>query len=209
MKQKTVSTLDAIATFYIGNELLGEVFAATERKPKKNIETALRGLIRKANKLSQEDFLTYHLDNYHPRYDNYFNSTWELKKINLEDCGVWPKMGGLPDAATRGSVLDTAEYIRPYLKDKRKLTLTTARILYIEEMMKYAEIISKHIPIIVLEEGVIRHHKLRKSTERKLYKKCLYDIDDGNHRALAMALLGKKEIMALVGKRIYKNPLLY
>jgi hypothetical protein len=153
--------------------------------------------------------LSYHLDNWHQRYDNYFNSTWELREIDLKDCGVWPRMGGLPDEATRGCVLDTVEYIKAYLEDKSKLTLKTSRILYVEEMMKYAEEITRHVPIVVLQGGVIRHNKLIKSVQRRKYRKCKYDVDDGNHRALAYGLLGKKKILALVGRRAYKSNLLY
>ena len=80
-------------------------------------------------------------------------------------------MGGLPDVATRGSVLDTVEYIKPYLEDKNKLSLKMSRVLYVEEMMKYAEKITKYIPIVVIEEGVIRHNKLIKASVRKNYKK--------------------------------------
>jgi hypothetical protein len=210
MKQITkTSPLDAIRNFYISNELLGDVFKPNTKNTQRTVETDLKKIIKVANKLSKKELLNYHLDNYHPRYDNYLNSSWELKEISLADCGVWPKMGGLPDEMTRGSVTDAANLIRPYLTDKNKLTLATARILYIEEMMKFAEEITQHIPIVVLEDGVIRQMKLQKPENLKNYKKCIYDIDDGNHRALALALLGKTTVRALVGKRIYKSPLLY
>ncbi len=210
MKQTTkASPLDAIRTFYISNELLGDIFKPNTKNTQRNVEGDLKKIIKTAGKLSKKELCNYHLDNYHPRYDNYLNSSWELKEVALADCGVWPKMGGLPDEMTRGSVTEAAELIRPYLKDKNKLTLATARILYIEEMMKFAEKITAQIPIVVLEDGVIRQMKLRKPINLKNYKKCKYDIDDGNHRALALALLGKTTVQALVGKRIYKSPLLY
>lgn len=209
MKSKNVTALEPIKAFYIGNELLGEVFKISEKHLRKKLGSSIKKIVAKANKLSQKDLLTYHLDNYHPRYDNYLNSTWQLKEIELKDCGVWPRMGGLPDVSTRGSALDTAKFITPYLEDKNKLSLETSRILYVEKMMRYAEEITKHIPIIVMEGGVIRHNKLIKLSEKKRYKKCKYDIDDGNHRALAYGLLGKKKILALVGKRVSKNNLLY
>lgn len=209
MKSKKVTSLEAIRAFYIGNELLDEVFKIPEKHRKKKLSSAIRKIVSKSKKLSHKKLLTYHLGDYHPRYDNYMNSTWELKEVSLKDCGVWPRMGGLPDTATRGSVIDTVEYIKPYLEDKNKLSLKTSRILYVEEMMKYAEEITKHVPIVVLEGGLIRHHKLLKASDRKKYKKCKYDIDDGNHRALAYGMLGKKKIKALVGKRTCKNSLLY
>lgn len=209
MKSKKVTTLEAIRAFYIGNELLPEIFKISEKQRQKKIKGALKKIKTKAAKLSDKQLLTYHLDKWHPRYDNYFNSSWELREIDLKDCGAWPRMGGLPDEITRGSVVDTAGRILALLEDKKRLTFKTSRTLYIEEMMKYAEDISAHVPIVVVQDGVIRHNKLIKPAQRKLYKKCKYDIDDGNHRAIAMALLGKKKILALVGKRIYKNPLLY
>ncbi len=180
----------------------------SKRLTEVQLKHELKRVTREANRLSDKKLLTYHLDNYHPRYDNYLNSKWELKTIRLDECGVWPRMGGLPDIATRGSVVDTATYVEKKLKEKH-LTKKNKRAKYIEKMVPFAELITAHVPLIVLEDGVIRHNKLIPISESKRYKHCKYDIDDGNHRAVALALLGKKEIKALVGKRIYKSPLLY
>ena len=68
--------------------------------------------------------------------------------------------------------------------------------------------ISEYLPPILLEDEVIRQNKFDKKKGVK-NSKCKYDIDDGNHRIIALALLGKKTIKAYVGKRIYKSPLLY
>ena len=106
-------------------------------------------------------------------------------------------------------LVDTVEKIKPLLEDKNKLSITTGRLLYIEELMKYVEEIINYIPIIVMEGHVIRHNRLRPILQQKKYKKTRYDIDDGNHRATALGLLGKKKVLALVGKRIYKNNILY
>ncbi|MEX0935219.1 MAG: hypothetical protein WDZ70_02755 [Candidatus Paceibacterota bacterium] len=211
MNKSNITVLDVIKAFYIGDELLQDIFDVDQKYTKKEIEAELGGMIKKVDDISQRKLLGYHLDNCLIRFDNYYNSTWEKKEIPLSDCGVWPQMGELPAEATHGSVIDTADYIRPYLKDKNKLTLKMSRVLYIEEMMKYAEIILKYIPIIVIEDGVIRQNKITSQTEveRKRYKKCKYDIDDGNHRALAYALLGKETIPAYVGKRVFKNEILY
>ncbi len=209
MQPNKVSALAVIRAFYVANELMGDVFGGFPEPTKKKIESRLKKIIKQSEKLSKKNLLTYHLDNYHPRYDNYLNSKWELREITLEECGVWPRMGGLPDKATKDSVMDTAKYVQECIKDRKKLTWKTRRVLYIEEMKKYADIITKSVPIIVLEDGVIRNMKLLTAIERKMYKKCKYDIDDGNHRAVALALLGKKKIKAFVGKRICKSSLLY
>ena len=173
------------------------------------INSLIKKVLIKADKMSTLELLKYDLDGDHHRYDNYYNSTWELKEIALEDCGSWPQFGGLPHNITKGSILDTVDAIKPLLENKNKLSINTGRLLYIEELMKYVEDIIDYIPIIVMEDAVIRHNNLRPLAQRKKYKICKYDIDDGNHRATALALLGKKKVLALVGKRIYKNNILY
>ena len=205
--KKTISPLDTIRTFYIANDLLKKVIRS-KKLTEAQLERELKRVTREANRLSDKKLLTYHLDNYHPRYDNYLNSKWELKTIRLDQCGVWPRMGGLPDVATRGSAVDTAAYVEKRLKAKH-LTNRDLRAKYIAKMVPFAELITEHVPLIVVEDGVIRHNKLIPLAQRKRYEHCKYDIDDGNHRAVALALLGKKTVKALVGKRIYKSPLLY
>ena len=209
MKPKNVSPIEVIRTLYISDKLLSKVFKASGKGKQLKVKIALELITQKANQMSRKKLLKYHLENWGPRYDNYINSVWELKEIELKNCGVWPRMGKLPDKATVGTLMDTVEYIRPLLEDKRKLTLKTSRVLYIEELMGYAEEISKYIPIIVMQDHVIRHNKLRRASVMKLYKKTKYDIEDGNHRAVALALLGKKKVKALVGKKIYKSSLIY
>lgn len=213
MKTRNITALDILRNLYATNQLLAKAHAKFRRDEIKitpqKLELTLKKIKKKVQKVKNWDLVTQDLEKYHLRYDNYINSDWELRKINLKDCGVWPKMGSLPHQATQGNLIDTVNYIKPLLKNKNRLTYQTSVVLYLEEMMKHAEIINKYFPIIVLEDGVIRQLKLRKEKFRKKYKKCKYDIDDGCHRAVAFALLGKKQITAYVGKRRCKNPLLY
>jgi len=53
--------------------------------------------------------------------------------------------------------------------------------------------VTEYVPIIVMEDQVIRNNKLQ-AKDTPGNKKCKYDIDDGNHRAIALALLGKKQL---------------
>ncbi len=207
MKEKKYSALDPIRTFYAVSELLPLVFKESSGD-KKKMEARLKEIKKLAIKISEEKLIKYELGNWHPRYDNYINSTWELQEISLEDCGVWPGMGGLPYEFTQGNVVETAKLIQNLLDDKNKLTYKTSKVLYIEELKDVAVLIAKYFPIIVLEDNVIRNNKFG-DKKTPLHKKCKYDIDDGNHRAIAYALLGIKTIPALVGKRIYKSDLLY
>jgi len=207
---KKVTSLDAIRTFYANEELLSKAIGGS-KKPltKKTLETKLKSIIRTSKKLSKNFLLKYHLDNWHPRYDNYLNSEWELKEIKLEDCGAWPNMSGLPSKFTKGNIIETAVEVKSLLKDKNKLSWSTAKVLYIEELVPFAETITKYLPLVVMEGSVIRNNKLNKRETNRAHSKTLYDIDDGNHRAVAIALSGKKKVLALVGKRIYKSPLIY
>ena len=205
---KTVSTLDALRAFYIAEKLMRDIIHSS-KKDEKKLRRKLAQAIKKVEKMPQKKLLTYATDQWGPRFDNYLNSRWALKKVPLDECGVWPRMGKLPDAATSGTAVDTAEYLRPYLAGKKKMTPRMKRVLYIEKLRRFAEIITEYVPIIAFEGGLIRHNKLQKESQRKLYKRCKYDIDDGNHRAVSLALHGKKEILALVGTRIHKSDLLY
>lgn len=138
----------------------------------------------------------------HPRRDRYNNCVWSLEKISLHNCGVWPRMGSLPTFMTLGSAVETAGEVKKYIDNKTLLSYETKDVLAIERLQDYTESITKAFPIIVVTGGLIRKNKNKKSsTHTYEFKKCLFDIDDGNHRAVALALLGKTETMALVGRK--------
>ena len=210
MSKSTISAIDAIKNHYISEILLKELFVNITFKSTKKIENKLINLVNKANHLNERELLKYMYSyGYAVKYDNYINSNWVLKEIDLNDCGVWPLMGGLPESFTNGSVVDTANTIKPYLEDKNKLNHSLSRLLYIENLIPYAEIITKHIPLNVFTGSIIRRNKLMIPKYITDTKDCKYDIEDGNHRAVAMALKGKTKIKAFIGTRIYKNPYVY
>ena len=45
------------------------------------------------------------------RRHRFTESVWDRRTVGLDDLAVWPGMGGLPSAATRGSAAETARYI--------------------------------------------------------------------------------------------------
>jgi hypothetical protein len=168
-------------------------------------------LVKKADTMPDKFYLRFgKFCGHHPRYDHYLNSEWKIATISLKDCGAWPRVGDLSDRATGGTIVDTATYMQKILEGKKKKTKEYKKALYLVAMQEYASVITEYVPIIVLEDHVIRHETfLRRKDNTVSYKKTKYDIDDGNHRAIALAMQGHKEIKAFVGKRIYKNPLLY
>lgn len=210
--EKDIQNIEIFRTFYISEVLLKGL---SERMTlnEKVFEDKLLDLIRKAKKITDKTLIEY-VAFFCPkpdalRYDNYMNTKWKLKEIPLMNCGAWPAVGELPYEVTYGNILDTAAYVDRYLKNKNLLTWKTSKILYMERMLPYIKVLSTHLPIIVLEGNVIRNNKLWEEDVLKKSKLCKYDIDDGNHRAIALALTGAKTIKAYVGKRIYKNDLIY
>ncbi|MFZ2523163.1 MAG: hypothetical protein WAW92_02140 [Minisyncoccia bacterium] len=197
--------LEVIRTFYTAEVLLKKEHVP-EKADQKTLEDHLAKIKTKSDKMSKRQLLKFFFDNWTQRYDNYMNSEWELREINLADCGVWPKMGNLPEKFTQGNLLDTAISVDELLVDRNKITYKTSRVLYIEELVDTTTTVLSYIPPIVIEGGVIRNNKLK---DKMVYKRCKYDIDDGNHRMVALALLGETKVLAWVGKRIYKNKLLY
>jgi hypothetical protein len=95
------------------------------------------------------------------------------------------------------------------IEEKRKSKIDFKRIRRAIKLGNLNEVINEYVPIIVYEGGIIRHNKMIPAPKRKPFKRCKYDIDDGNHRAISLALEGKKDIFALVGKRVHKSDLLY
>lgn len=209
MKKIKVSPIKVVRNYYVSDVLMKQAQLVEKNLNNKDFEKILSKIVKESEKIDDIDLINYFSKNMNgPRFDNYFNSSWVLKEISLSDCGVWPKAGDLPEEATYGNVLDTVNYIMPYLKDKSILNYKMSRVLYIENMLTTVDIIAKYLPIIVLEDQVIRNHKWKHQKINK-YAKCKYDIEDGSHRAIALSIKGTKNVFAYVGKKIYKSPELY
>jgi|GEM_PF-3498562 len=206
MNQNTLSTLDVIRTFYINEELLPKVFS--KKSSPEIFEKELILLCEKAQSLTKKKLLSYHMDNWGMRYYHYLNAQWELREVSLDECGVWPKMSSLPSKMTYGSALDTAKEVRELLDNRKNLTWKNHRVLYIEKLLPFAEILTKHLPLILLEGGTLRTIEISELKDKQYFRSFPYDIDDGNNRAVALSLLGHTRVQAFVGTPLYKNPLL-
>ncbi|MBD3300447.1 MAG: hypothetical protein GF347_03790 [Candidatus Moranbacteria bacterium] len=142
---------------------------------------------------------------YRWRHDDYFNSNWRFEKIKLSELGVWPKMSGIPDNFCVGNLCQTAECIKRLLKKKdRKYQKLFEKI---DKLLPYVKIINRYLPLIVIKNGNIRTS--RRNFNFFKYHQTLYDIDDGNHKAIALALLGEKSANAYVGERVFNNEILF
>jgi len=104
------------------------------------------------------------------RLQNYNKVTWKLDHIMLGACSVYPRMGGREWA--KGSVCDVAERFK-------RIEPLGSRIWM---MKNFSIVFEVQLPILVLTKGSEFH------------------IDDGSHRAVAMALCGIKKVAAWIGE---------
>jgi hypothetical protein len=103
------------------------------------------------------------------RLDDYGNSRWRLGSVRLDRCTVWQGMGQRPWAQGIVSAV-AAEF--------RRRNDRTDRVW---RMTKFAHLYREHLPIVIIERPGRFH------------------IDDGSHRAVAMALAGVAETVAWIG----------
>lgn len=209
---KKITSLDVMKYFYIGHELLkNEMYdpeayhTRVKKYSQKQFKNKLKKVIGKSKKITKKDLMTFDYG-WQYRVGHYLNFKWEYKEIELSRCGVWPCMGGLKEEYTTGNLIDTKDMIKKILDNKEHISFNDRRALYIEELTYNVEELVDKLPIIVYKDHIIRENKYS-FWDPKKYKKCTYDIDDGNHRALAYALLGKKKIKAYVGTPKIKSEL--
>jgi hypothetical protein len=97
-------------------------------------------------------------------------ATWKLEKIALPNCCVWPQMGSKVWAT--GSVHDVAAQFKALVPPDKQIAC----------MLRFTHLYESHLPIIVIK------------TNSRL------EIDDGSHRAIAMAINGIETVTAWVGQ---------
>jgi len=103
------------------------------------------------------------------RRARYGRAQWTFEEVSLAQCYVWPRMGGRVWAI--GTAFALAKVFRQHEpKDSR-----------VWAMVPMAGLFANHLQILVMREGID------------------LVIDDGSHRAVAMALAGRSATRAFVG----------
>ena len=107
------------------------------------------------------------------RFENFQRATWRLGRVDLEKCVVWWQggMGHLGDWAT-GDLMEIANRFRE--KEPRESPVWN--------IQKFAKVFSLQLPLIVF-----------------VVDSSTFAIDDGCHRAVAMALAGVTSSSAWIG----------
>ena len=126
------------------------------------------------------------------RRKRFAESSWRRTTVELTHLAVWPRMGGLPSIATRGSVIDTADYILkcgiPTSADRLRPLVDAAR-----SDPNGIERVCRALPLIAVDYGMLR---------QDINRSAPWALDDGSHRAIALALISpQSNIDILVGTR--------
>ena len=131
---------------------------------------------------------------YVKRYNAYKKVTWYLALVDTSEIGVWKKAGGLPLSFTRGSLAQTAEFVRISLHKKARISKERAQ-------KAIPSILNTALPYIQKEKYLLPIVLPGGTMGRSGLKKMKGDIDDGCMRAIALAISGKKKIKVYLGKR--------
>jgi len=106
---------------------------------------------------------------YAPRRIRYLKARWSLVEVELSQCYVWQRMGERPWAT------GTVDTLLPVFRQRE---LKDSRVW---AMVPLAGLFADHLRIIIIRDAGILH------------------IDDGSHRAIAMALGGRSVARAFIG----------
>lgn len=138
------------------------------------------------------------------RLRRYEERNWQFSESRrLEDMGTWPRMKGLPIEGTVANVPATARYIKSELR-KKLHQIPEELSDQLTSIKSNIDFIRPRFPLILFEGKEVRdsdHNEWVRNEKNGvpvcgIYK---YTIDDGNSRATAYALSGKRSSPALFG----------
>ncbi len=130
------------------------------------------------------------------RLEVYNELDWHHGKCPIDDMGVWNCARGLPEDWTLGSLRETALFVKQAIAQEESPAGATDAFKTIHTLMKLANIIAerRYLSVILVQGGCWR------GREKCKVKK--WNIDDGNMRAIALALTGRKMLNVYMG---FKN----
>ena len=144
-------------------------------------------------KLNLVKFFSPHSD----RVNLFANCSWTRKVYLIRDLGtVLPVCGDLPlDVIAPRSLSGVIEYVKKRLDESNH----EKSVRYISDLVKIPDVLTMFPPIVV--EPGNRQRNIRVVRSRTYVHPTLGYIEDGNHRAIAMAIIRNlKSIPCYVGK---------
>jgi hypothetical protein len=194
---KRVEPIEVKKCFYISDYIAHHGLKKDEALPplsKVDFKKRLTKAINKANKLSEKDFDSFIGKDFKRRIKAYNLMNWYLGTAEINEIGVWTKAGSLPKRWTRGSLTETAKYVKTALLKKRSPVPDRARNA-IPGVIKLADLIKneKYLLPIILPGGTL---------DKEPLKKMLGNIDDGCMRSIALAISGERQLQAYIGVKM-------
>lgn len=171
-----VKIKEVLQTFLIADELKKEYNKLNNISKYKEI---CHKITKKYLKYSEKDLWKFITDK--DREKRYKSCNWFFGKVKISNTDVWPHMGNINNQLL---LKDTKFSANQIFKNSNKISKKELNHLF--RISLFATFLNKHVPIIVLQDSNIRN-------ENKYFKQ-KYDIDDGNHRAICLALLEVKYI---------------
>ncbi len=141
------------------------------------------------------------------KYDSF---SWYRAEVNLSDLGVWPKMGNIDLRICQNNLSDTAEKIQQVKDGKLDLYVPEKVFNKIVSIREKVSFLINRFPLILFQGGEIRGNSytewVRSTGDPENYallERTLYDIDDGNTRAVSYSLAGFRYAPSYIGMKKY------
>jgi hypothetical protein len=125
------------------------------------------------------------------RITDYNTLVWAYGTVSIDRAGVWFLAGNLPEELCVGSIRDTANLLRS--RGIESLPDGCKAKLVVPQMVRVAERIAAERLLAVIAVLGGRHRPSPPCA------RMAWDLDDGSHRAIALALSGKTELNAYLG----------
>jgi hypothetical protein len=178
---RKVKIKEVLQTFIVANELKKRYSEINDISEYKKVYSAIRNNIKN---YSEKELWQRIKDK--DRIKRYKSCDWYFGKIKISSTGVWPHMGHIADNLLFEDTKWSANQI--YTNSNK---IVKGELNHLFRIMPFAPYLNRHIPTIVTQGGIIR--------DEKKYLKERYDIDDGCHRTVCLALHGKTFINAYIG----------
>ncbi len=178
---KKVKFKKVLQTFITANELKKKYAKINNINEYKKIYLEIE---KKVKKYSEQKLLSRVSDK--NRAERYKSCDWYFGRIRIDSTGVWPRMGNIPNNLL---IKDSKWSANQIYKNSAKIIKYKLNHLF--RIMPLASHLNQRMPIIVIKDGAIR--------SEKKYLKQKYDIDDGCHRTICLALTGRIFVNAYIG----------
>ena len=179
---KKVKLKKVLQTFVMADELKKKYIKINNINEYKKIYFEIE---KKVRKYSEQKLLNC-VSNKN-RVKRYKSCDWYLGRIRIDSTGLWPRMMG---NTTDNLLIRDSKWSANQIY-KKSANIQKCELDHLFRIMPFASYLNQHIPVIVIKDGKIR--------SEKKYLKQKYDIDDGCHRAVCLALTGRTFINACVG----------